>query len=57
MDGLRELFSEHNIEINDETVDVVAGLEEQIEELSNQATKLSTKTSSLQKKLLLLRQN
>jgi hypothetical protein len=37
MDGLRELFSEHNIEIDDETVDVVAGLEEQIEELSNQA--------------------
>jgi len=35
MDGLRELFAEHNIEIEEETVDVVSALEEQIEELSS----------------------
>jgi hypothetical protein len=37
MDGLKSLFEEHNIEVNEETVDVVAGLEEQAEELKNAA--------------------
>ena len=39
MDGLRELFTEHNIEIDDETLDVVAGLEEHkfaLEETANE---------------------
>jgi len=37
MDGLKELFTEHNIEVNEETVDVVTQLEEQVAELQTQA--------------------
>ena len=37
MDGLKELFTEHNIEIDEDTVDVVAALEEQVAELQTQA--------------------
>jgi len=33
MDGLKSLFEEHNIDVSEETVDVVAGLEEEVEEL------------------------
>lgn len=33
MDGLRGLFEEHNIAVDDETVDVVAHLEEELEEV------------------------
>jgi hypothetical protein len=33
MTGLKSLFEEHNIEVNDEIVDVVAGLEEHAEDL------------------------
>jgi murein L,D-transpeptidase YcbB/YkuD len=36
MDGLRELFAEHNIDIEEETVDVVAALEEQVGELASE---------------------
>jgi hypothetical protein len=55
MDGLRELFSEHNIEIDDETVDVVAGLEEQIEELSNQANEVINENIELAREVAALR--
>ena len=37
MDGLKELFTEHNIEVNEETVAVVTQLEEQVAELQTQA--------------------
>ena len=55
MDGLRELFSEHNIEIDDETVDVVAGLEEQIEELSNQANEAINENIELAREVAALK--
>jgi hypothetical protein len=55
MDGLRELFSEHNIEIDDETVDVVAGLEEQIEELSTQANEAINENIELAREVAALR--
>jgi hypothetical protein len=55
MDGLRELFSEHNIAIDDETVDVVAGLEEQIAELSNQANEAINENIELAKEVAALR--
>ena len=37
MDGLKTLFEEHNIDVNDETIDVVAGLEEEVAELKTTA--------------------
>jgi len=39
MGGLKELFAEHNIEIDEETIDVVAGLEEEIAELKGEINK------------------
>jgi hypothetical protein len=36
MDGLKELFYEHNVEIDDETIDVVADLEEEIAALKEE---------------------
>lgn len=55
MDGLRELFSEHNIDIDDETVDVVAGLEEQVEELAAQANEAINENIELAKEIASLR--
>ena len=37
MTGLKGLFEEHNIEVDDETIDVVAGLEEEVQELKTTA--------------------
>ena len=39
MDGLKELFYEHNVDIDDETVDVVADLEEEIASLKEEVNK------------------
>jgi len=39
MDGLRGLFEEHNIDVSDETIDVVAGLEEEVNTLKAEANK------------------
>jgi hypothetical protein len=39
MDGLKELFYEHNVEIDDETIDVVADLEEEIASLKEEVNK------------------
>lgn len=39
MDGLKELFYEHNVEIDEDTVDVVAALEEELEELRDLANR------------------
>lgn len=39
MDGLKELFYEHNVDINDETVDIVADLEEEIASLKEEVNK------------------
>lgn len=39
MEGLKELFAEHNIDIDEETIDVVAGLEEEIADLKKEVNK------------------
>jgi hypothetical protein len=55
MDGLRELFSEHNIDIDEETVDVVAGLEEQVQELAAQANQAINENIELAKEIASLK--
>lgn len=39
MEGLKNLFDEHNIDIDEDTIDVVAGLEEEIEQLRAEVNK------------------
>lgn len=51
MDGLRGLFEEHNIEVEDETVDVVAALEEQVDELKEEANKRIDENLELAKEI------
>ena len=47
MESLKDLFSEHNIEITEETVDVVAGLETQLSESSDKVNKVINKNIEL----------
>jgi hypothetical protein len=49
MAGLKSLFEEHNIEIDEETIDVVAGLEEEVEELKKIANEAITENMNLGK--------
>lgn len=51
MDGLKELFTEHNIEIDEETIDVVAALEEQVAELQEQANESINENIELGKEI------
>jgi hypothetical protein len=39
MEGLKELFYEHNVEIDEETIDVVAGLEEELEAMKEETNR------------------
>jgi len=55
MDGLRDIFSTHNIDIDEETVDVVAGLEEQVGELQNQTNEAINENISLAKEIASLK--
>ena len=55
MTGLKTLFEEHNIEVDDETVDVVAGLEEEVEELKKTANDAITENVNLQKHIASLK--
>ena len=55
MDGLKGLFVEHNIEINEDTVDVVAGLEEEVECLKADANKAITENVTLAKEIASLK--
>ena len=55
MDGLKGLFTEHNIEIDEETVDVVAGLEEQVDELHEQANEVINENIALVKEIASLK--
>lgn len=55
MDGLKSLFEEHNIEVDDETVDVVAGLEEQAEELKNAANEAINESVALKAEIASLK--
>ena len=54
MDGLKEIFTSHNIDIDEETVDVVAGLEEQVSEIQAQANDAINENISLAKEILLI---
>jgi len=51
MSGLKGLFEEHNIEIDDETIDVVAGLEEEVQELKATANEKISENVDLQKQV------
>jgi hypothetical protein len=55
MDGLKGLFEEHNIEVDEDTVDVVKGLEEEIEALKSTANEKITENVELQKHLASLK--
>lgn len=55
MDGLKSLFEEHNIEVDDETVDVVAELEEQAEELKNAANEAINESVALKAEIASLK--
>lgn len=51
MDGLKTLFEEHNIDVTDETIDVVAGLEEEVEQLKDIANTAINENVELQKQV------
>ena len=55
MDGLKEIFTSHNIDIDEETVDVVAGLEEQVSEIQAQANDAINENISLAKEIAALK--
>jgi len=49
MDGLKSLFEDHNIDVSEETLDVVSGLEEQIVELETETNKAISENIELEK--------
>ena len=55
MAGLKGLFEEHNIKVDEETVDVVAGLEEEVEELKKTANAQINENVELQKQIASLK--
>lgn len=55
MKGLKTLFAEHNIEIDEETVDVVSALEEQVAELEETANEVINENIELAKTIAALR--
>ncbi len=55
MAGLKSLFEEHNIEIDEETIDVVAGLEEEVEDLKKTANEVITENVNLAKQVAALK--
>jgi hypothetical protein len=54
MEGLKNLFDEHNIDINEDTIDVVAGLEEEIEQLRAEVNKTINENIELSSVVLAL---
>lgn len=55
MDGLKSLFEEHNIAVDEETIDIVSGLEEQIEEVKEEANKAINENIELKEEIAQLR--
>jgi len=51
MSGLKGLFEEHNIDVDEETLDVVGGLEEEVEQLKAEANKAITENVELKKEI------
>lgn len=49
MNGLKDLFTEHNIEVEEETFDVVSGLEEKVSDLEESANALVSENIELQR--------
>jgi hypothetical protein len=54
MEGLKELFTEHNIEVDEETIDVVASLEEEIAELRGEINSTINENIELSKAVIAL---
>lgn len=54
MAGLKDLFSEHNIEVSEETVDVVSGLEEELSAMEAKANAVINENIELAKKITAL---
>jgi len=55
MEGLKDLFAEHNIDIDEETIDVVVGLEEEVEEVKEEANKAINENIELKEEIAYLR--
>ena len=55
MDGLKGLFEEHNVEIDEETIDVVAELEEELKEARKSANKIINERLALEEEVQELR--
>jgi len=55
MTGLKELFYEHNVEIDEETIDVVAELEEELSEMKEAANKAINEKIALDEEVQKLR--
>jgi hypothetical protein len=55
MDGLKELFYEHNVAIDEETIDVVAELEEEVASAKEAANRAINESISLNEELQTLR--
>ena len=55
MDGLKELFYEHNVSIDEETIDVVAELEEEVAAAKESANRAINESISLNEELKTLR--
>jgi hypothetical protein len=55
MDGLKGLFEEHNVEIDEETIDVVAELEEELKEARRTANKVINERLALEEEVQELR--
>ena len=55
MSGLKQLFSEHNIEVDEETLDVVSGLEEQVSALEEKSNDLVNENIELNKEIASLK--
>jgi len=51
MEGLKELFYEHNVEIDEQTIDVVSDLEEELEELKSIANRAINESMELAEEL------
>ena len=55
MDGLKELFEAHNIEVDDETIDIVNGLEEEVAAVKEEANKTIDENVKLAKEIAALK--
>lgn len=55
MSGLKQLFSEHNIEVDEETLDIVTGLEEQVSQLEEKSNELVVENIELNKEIASLK--